>query len=108
MRYVCSLTQCEQGACSHAPHAPHVQSALCRSGCSRHLADLPSECAPRFGTLPRPQTSPTPLHIVLGMIFTTAACPLTSALAPAFYRRHRTKVVFLVRLLAAARCPPPL
>lgn len=45
------------------------------------------------------QTSPTPLHIVLGMVFTTAVCPLTLALAPrTFYRRHRTKVVFLVSL----------
>ncbi|KAI7837464.1 hypothetical protein COHA_008722 [Chlorella ohadii] len=41
------------------------------------------------------------------MVFTTAVCPLTLALAPAFYRRHRNKIVLQARLVFAHNTAHP-
>lgn len=80
-------------------HLPALaKRELRRLAASMQRASLPP-AAPRdalFPLAPSLQSPPTPLPIVLGMLFTNGACPLLLALAPAFYRCHRTAVLLLV------------
>lgn len=118
LRRLHAVTQCELGAigcmCGRrsAPlmcllHPPWQDCRPGNPGGSRCSALPTTETLPCPGLL---QSPPTPLPVALGMLFTNGVCPVLLALAPAFYRRHRTAVVLLVRtprLLPAAPAAEP-
>ncbi|PRW44947.1 squamosa promoter binding -like 5 [Chlorella sorokiniana] len=88
-----------------APVADEACSAPRQPPCKRTTAlEPPRDPQARPGIvicsvfLLSPSSPPTPLPVVLGMLFTNAICPVLLTMAPAFYARHRTAVVLLARL----------